>query len=133
MHLGFKAAGFKSAVIKIAFCCAALMAAPAAQAGEADVQAATASQTMRGTWTVSATILHADTGWDHYADRFDVLGPDGTVLGSRTLFHPHVNEQPFTRSLSSLSIPDDVDVITVRAHDSVHELGGATVEITLER
>lgn len=133
MHLAFKAAGMNSAVIKITFCCAALLAAPVAQAGEADVLAATASQTMRGTWTVSATILHADTGWDHYADRFDVLGPDGTVLGSRTLFHPHVDEQPFTRSLSSLSIPDDVGVITVRAHDSVHELGGATVEITLER
>lgn len=112
---------------------AALILAPAAQAGEADITAATAQQDIRGAWTVSATILHADEGWEHYADRFDVLGPDGTVLGSRTLFHPHVDEQPFTRSLSSLSIPDDVDVITVRAHDSVHELGGETVEITLER
>lgn len=120
-------------VFRTAFICAALLAASAAHAGEADVTAATTTQDMRGTWTVSATLLHADEGWDHYADRFDVLAPDGTVLGSRTLFHPHVNEQPFTRSLSSLSIPDDVDVITVRAHDSVHELGGATVEITLER
>lgn len=128
MHLGFKKGPLRNLL-----CCAALMAASAAHAGEADVIAATASQDIRGTWTVSATIQHADTGWEHYADRFDVLGPDGTVLGSRTLFHPHVEEQPFTRSLSSLSIPDDVDVITVRAHDSVHELGGATVEITLER
>lgn len=120
-------------VFRTAFIGFTLLAASAAQAGEADVTAATATQDMRGTWTVSATLLHADEGWDHYADRFDVLAPDGTVLGSRTLFHPHVNEQPFTRSLSSLLIPDDVDVITVRAHDSVHELGGATVEITLER
>lgn len=120
-------------VFRTAFIGFTLLAAYAAQAGEADVTAATATQDIRGTWTVSATLLHADEGWDHYADRFDVLSPDGTVLGSRTLFHPHVNEQPFTRSLSSLSIPDDVDVITVRAHDSVHELGGAMVEITLER
>lgn len=120
-------------VFRTAFIGFTLLAASAAQAGEAHVTAATATQDIRGTWTVSATLLHADEGWDHYADRFDVLAPDGTVLGSRTLFHPHVDEQPFTRSLSSLSIPDDMDVITVRAHDSVHELGGATVEITLER
>ncbi|MEQ8658530.1 MAG: hypothetical protein RIC24_14610 [Hyphomicrobiales bacterium] len=101
--------------------------------GEADVIAATATQDIRGTWTVSATILHGDTGWEHYADRFDVLDEDGTVLGSRTLFHPHVDEQPFTRSLNALTIPDAVTTITVRAHDSVDELGGATVEIILER
>lgn len=110
-----------------------LLGASAAHAGEADVIAATASQDLRGTWTVAATILHADTGWEHYADRFDVLDEDGTVLGSRTLFHPHVDEQPFTRSLSALTIPEDVSTITVRAHDSVHELGGETIEIVLER
>ncbi len=111
---------------------AVLVASPLL-AGEADVIAADATLDIRGTWTVSATILHADTGWEHYADRFDVLDQDGTVLGSRTLFHPHVDEQPFTRSLSSLTIPDDVTTITVRAHDSVHELGGETIEIVLER
>jgi hypothetical protein len=121
-------------VFRTALCGVTLfVASQTASAGEADVLAASAERDMRGTWTISATLLHEDTGWDHYADRFDVLAPDGTVLGSRTLFHPHVNEQPFTRSLTGLSIPETVDVITVRAHDSVHELGGATVEITLER
>ncbi|MEM6711286.1 MAG: hypothetical protein AAF590_03290 [Pseudomonadota bacterium] len=104
-----------------------------ADAGEADVIAASASQDIRGMWTVSATILHADTGWEHYADRFDVLDEAGNVLGSRTLFHPHVEEQPFTRSLNALSIPDDVATITVRAHDNVDGLGGQEVEIELDR
>jgi hypothetical protein len=27
------------------------------------------------TWTISATIRHADTGWDHYADKFEVVAP----------------------------------------------------------
>lgn len=116
-----------------AFSVAALLAAGTAHAGEADVTAASAIKDIRGTWTVSATILHADTGWEHYADRFDVLDEAGNVLGSRTLFHPHVDEQPFTRSLNALTIPDDVSIITVRAHDSVHELGGETIEIILER
>jgi len=117
----------------LALACATTILANPAWAGEADVIAATATQDIRGTWSVSATILHADTGWEHYADRFDVLDDEGNVLGSRTLFHPHVDEQPFTRSLNALAIPDEVTTITVRAHDSVHELGGATVEITLER
>ena len=42
------------------------------------------------------TVQHADTGWDHYADAWEVLAPDGTVLGTRTLLHPHTDEQPFT-------------------------------------
>ncbi len=119
--------------MRLAFSVVAFLVANPVLAGEADVIAATAEQDIRGTWTVSATILHADTGWEHYADRFDVLDENGNLLGSRTLFHPHVDEQPFTRALSALSIPDDVSTITVRAHDSVHELGGATVEIVLER
>ena len=26
------------------------------------------------------TVRHADTGWDHYADKWDVVAPDGAVL-----------------------------------------------------
>jgi len=68
---------------------------------------------------VHVTLQHADTGWDHYANRWDVLDENGKLLGSRTLHHPHVNEQPFTRSLS-LTIPPEVKVITIVASDSVH-------------
>ena len=81
-----------------------------------------------GRYRVDATVQHADTGWDHYADRWDVLGPDGTVLGVRELAHPHVNEQPFTRSLT-LEIPAGITRITLQANDSVHGLGGKTFEL----
>ncbi|MBV6658218.1 MAG: hypothetical protein KI785_10685 [Devosiaceae bacterium] len=110
----------------------AAAATGAVWAGEADIVGGSATLNGDGSWTVSATVAHADTGWEHYADRFDVLAPDGTVLAERVLLHPHVNEQPFTRSVRA-TIPDDVDTITLRAHDSVHGLGGATLEITLER
>ena len=75
-------------------------------------------------WSFTVTVRHADTGWEHYADRWDVVAPDGTVLGSRTLFHPHVNEQPFTRSLDNVRIPADVTRVVIRAHDKEHGLGG---------
>jgi len=58
------------------------------------------------------------------------VAPDGTVLGSRVLAHPHDNEQPFTRSLT-LSIPANIKTVTIRANDSVHELGGKEMQVTV--
>lgn len=106
---------------------------PVAVAGEADVVGVTASQNGDGSWRFDVTVAHADTGWDHYADRWDVVSPDGAVLGERVLLHPHVNEQPFTRSLGNVVIAEDIDVVIVRAHDSVHGLGGVEMRVTLPR
>ncbi|MBF9035429.1 hypothetical protein HKCCE2091_14375 [Rhodobacterales bacterium HKCCE2091] len=50
---------------------------------------------------LSVTLRHADTGWDHYADAWEVLDAEGNSLGLRELAHPHVDEQPFTRSLAA--------------------------------
>jgi hypothetical protein len=33
------------------------------------------------------TLRHDDAGWDHYADGWEVLSPDGKVLGKRVLAH----------------------------------------------
>lgn len=81
---------------------------------------------------VNVTLLHEDAGWDHYADRWDVLDESGEVLGSRVLTHPHDNEQPFTRSLT-LTIPASVSTITIRANDSVHGLGETTLSKPVPR
>lgn len=104
----------------------------AAGAGEADVVGAIA-QRAGDSWRFDVTVRHADTGWDHYADRWDVLAPDGTVLARRTLYHPHVDEQPFTRSLDNVHIPADVSTVTIRAHDKVHGLGGSEFTLTLPK
>jgi hypothetical protein len=101
-----------------------------ARAGEADVIDVTATKGTTG-WTFNVTVRHDDKGWEHYADRWDVLAPDGTVLGSRTLLHPHVGEQPFTRSLSGVAIPAGITQVTIRAHDKVHGLGGTELVVDL--
>jgi TolB protein len=104
----------------------------------ADVEFVRAEQRSDGTWRFSVTVRHPDTGWEDYADGWDVVLPDGTVLKpdpdspfTRLLLHPHVNEQPFTRSQSGIAIPEDVTTVTVRAHDIVDGFGGETVTVDL--
>ncbi len=104
----------------------------AAHAGEADVLQVRAAE-QGGTWRFDVTVAHDDEGWDHYADAWRVVGPDGAVFGERILLHPHETEQPFTRSLSGVSIPEGVSQVTIQARDSVHGWGGAEVVVELER
>jgi hypothetical protein len=72
-----------------------------------------------GTYTFNVTILHSDSGWDDYADAWRIKDMDGNILGDRVLAHPHVNEKPFTRSLSGVNIPDGLDTVVIEAHDTV--------------
>lgn len=85
-----------------------------------------------GSWTFSVTLRHADTGWDHYADLWQVIDEEGTVLGERSLAHPHTNEQPFTRGVSGVEIPSSVEVIQVRAKCNQHGYEGRKVRIPLD-
>ena len=71
------------------------------------------------TWTFDVTVRHPDTGWDHYADGWRVLDMDGAELGMRVLHHPHVDEQPFTRSLSGVAIPEGTTQVQIEARCSV--------------
>ncbi len=107
-------------------------------AGNADVVKVQVQNTAPGEWSFSVTVQHPDTGWEDYADGWDVVLPDGTVVKpaaneafTRTLWHPHVNEQPFTRSQSGVKIPESVKVVTIRAHDKRDGFGGQTVELAL--
>lgn len=72
------------------------------------------------TCTFRVTLEHADEGWHHYADRWDVLTLDDRLLKTRVLHHPHVNEQPFTRSLSGVAVPEEHKQVKIRARDSKH-------------
>ena len=111
-------------------------------AGNADVlhvrAVETASTTAGSTWTFHVTVEHPDTGWEDYADGWDVVTPDGGVLKpdpdspfTRLLLHPHENEQPFTRSQSGIAIPSGTTQVRVRAHDLVDGFGGREVVVDL--
>ncbi len=99
-------------------------------AGGADVIDVKATKSGK-TFNFDVTVRHADTGWKHYANKWEVVTPDGKVLGTRVLYHPHVNEQPFTRSLSGVAIPSAVKEVIVRAYDSKHGAGGKDFRIAV--
>ncbi len=106
----------------------------------ADVTHVRAVESPDGTWTFYVTVEHPDTGWEDYADGWDVVTPEGEVLKpdpesefTRTLLHPHVDEQPFTRSQSGIVIPEDVTEVRVRAHDIVDGYGGEEVVVDLTK
>lgn len=99
-------------------------------AGEADVIAVDITKVEADVYRFTVTVRHADEGWEHYADRWEVLDMQGNSLGARVLMHPHVDKQPFTRSMT-LSIPMYVKQVTIRAHDKVHDYGGAEMVVSL--
>lgn len=84
-----------------------------------------------GSWRFDVTLSHPDTGWDHYADGWRVLGADDAELGMRTLHHPHETEQPFTRSLGGIAIPDGVREVRIQSRCSVDGWSDTTLTVTL--
>jgi len=83
------------------------------------------------------TVRSKDIGWDYYAERFEVTAPDGAVLGTRVLLHPHETEQPFTRELDLVRIAPSIGQVTVRAWmkrgKQTKAAGGETMLVTLPR
>ncbi len=111
---------------------------PESSTPNADVIHVRAVQAADGNWTFHVTVSHPDPGWDDYANGWDILLPDGSKLlvhegdeFTRLLAHPHVNEQPFTRSQSGISIPEEITLVTVRAHDLIDGFGGQGVMVDL--
>ena len=104
-----------------------------ARAGEVDVETVVVRQTAAGVYSFDVTLRHADSGWEHYADAWEIRDADGTVLARRVLVHPHVNEQPFTRSLGGVRPPASLRRVTVVAHDSLHGYGGIEMTVDLPK
>lgn len=115
-----------------AMCLATLLCVNSlAIAGEADVTAVDVTMGGDGTYRFAVTVAHDDEGWEHYADGYEILSDDGSVLAERILAHPHVSEQPFTRSLAGVRVPEGASHVVIRAHDLVHGHGGHTLRVAL--
>ncbi len=83
-----------------------------------------------GPYTFAVTVSSPDTGWDKYADEWRIESETGDVLGVRELAHPHVDEQPFTRSLGGVEV-DAGSTVIVAARDSVEGYCGDRLTVTV--
>jgi hypothetical protein len=97
----------------------------------ADVENVAITAEGGGTYRFDVTVRSPDTGWDKYADAWEVRAADGTVLGTRVLTHPHVDEQPFTRSLSGVAIPEEITQVEIAARDLVEGFCGAMMAVVV--
>ncbi len=89
-----------------------------------------ASKSANG-WRFDVTLSHPDSGWEHYADGWRVLDMEGNELGMRVLVHPHEQEQPFTRSLSSVQLPQGTSEVQIQARCLVDGWSEQTVTVKL--
>ena len=68
---------------------------------------------------------------DQCADGFRVTRLSGEVLGERSLWHDHQNEQPFTRDRYGVKIPAGVSQVRIQARDQKHGYGGKSIDVAL--
>lgn len=108
--------------------------------GDADVTNVYARKETNGTWTFHVSVNHGDVGLDDFADGWDIVTTDGDVVKlepnhrfTKSLRAPHVDEQPFTRTRRGLEIPDGIEKVRVRAHDSNGGFGGKEVVVNLSK
>ena len=83
------------------------------------------------TFRFSVTISSPYDTPERYADAWRVLAPNGDELAIRELTHDHQSEQPFTRSLDGVEIPDGIESVTVQGRDQANGWGGATVMVAI--
>ena len=119
---------FRAVVVALSLTCAS----PLVMAGAANVIAAMARQGADGTWSFEVTMRCDDRGAAYFCDRFEVLTPTARVVGVCRLLHDHTDEQPFTREVQGVSMPDDSPRrVQIRGHHNVRGFDGATLTLDL--
>ena len=97
-----------------------LVLSHSSKANDINILAAAIIHQSHGEYLVNVKLEHHDTGWQHYADEWRLVDNEGNILGTRVLQHPHVHEQPFTRSLSNVKLSSELQAVFIEAHDKVH-------------
>ncbi len=101
-----------------------------APSGYADVVSVKTTGTP-GDYTFAVTLHSPDTGCEQYADWWEVLDEQGSLLYRRILNHSHPDEQPFTRTGGPVPVESAQKVI-VRGHMNTTGYGGQAMSGTVE-
>ena len=108
----------------------ALLSAAIQAAPLADVKSVRVSSAANA-YQFSVEVASPDRGCDQYADWWEILLADGTLVYRRILAHSHVDEQPFSRSGGPVKIGPD-SVVWVRAHMHPGGYGGQAMKGTVK-
>jgi hypothetical protein len=76
-----------------------------------------------GAYRFAVEVRSPDLGCEQYADWWEILREDGTLVYRRILAHSHVEEQPFVRTGGPIDITPET-VVVVRAHMHPDGYGG---------
>ena len=96
-----------------------------------DVVGVEVSKNDDGSYDFEVTISSPYDTAERYADAWRVRDDDGTVFGVRELLHDHADEQPFTRTLSGVEIPGEVETVVVEGRDQRNGWGGGSQRVEL--
>lgn len=96
-----------------------------------DVVSAKVRAAGKGRFDFDVTISSPYDSPRRYADGFRVVAPSGDVLGERTLWHDHQDEQPFTRDLHGVVVPAGIRSVRIQARDQKSGYGGKSIEVVL--
>lgn len=80
-----------------------------------------------GAYLFAVEVSSPDQGCEQYADWWEVLDENGSLLYRRVLLHSHTNEQPFMRSGGPVPVTDD-QVVIIRAHFHPDGYGGVALK-----
>lgn len=98
---------------------------------DAPVIAAADAQLDGGRWTVTVTLKHRDSGWDHFATGLAVLAPDGSRIGSLDLTRPNVGKSRFTARITGLKVPPGTEFVLIRSRCSLVGWAAEPVRVDL--
>lgn len=96
-----------------------------------DVIEVEVTETSEDSYTFDVTISSPYDTPERYADAWRVKGEDGTVYGIRELLHDHASEQPFTRSLRDVAIPEGIATVVIEGRDLDFGWGGEPMVVEL--
>jgi len=122
---------FLPALLLLALAASAVLPVQAAEQKYPDVVEVKVRARGPNTFDFDVTVTSPYDTAQRYADAFRATGKDGEIFGERKLLHDHAGEQPFTRDLYGVVVPDGVRKVLIQAKDQKYGYGGKTVEVDL--
>jgi hypothetical protein len=104
-------------------CAVVLLAGGAAHADKPVAINARVSLVGENRYQFEVNIVHEDDSWDHFVDRWEVIGNGGKVIATDNLFYPRIGQDFVYRVLRGVKVEAGTEFVTYRLHDVRHGFG----------